>query len=48
MLAVWLNAMLHDGQESLDKASNTGPASNVLYWAIHVIRAEHKRECFRD
>lgn len=44
VFAVRLHAVLHDGQKSLDKASDAGSAADVFYWTVHVVRAEHTQE----
>lgn len=39
-----LDAVLHDGQESLNEASDAGPAADVLHRTVHVVRAEQTRQ----
>lgn len=44
VFAVRLDAVLHDREEGLNKASDTGPAADILHWPIHVVRAEQTQE----
>lgn len=44
VFAVRLDAVLHDREEGLNKASDTGPAADILHWPIHVVRAEQIQE----
>lgn len=49
VFAVWLDAVLHDGQEGLDESSDAGSTPDVFHGAVHVIGAERtqkKREGF--
>ena len=39
VFAVGLDSVLHDGQQSSDKACYTRTAANVLHRSVHVIRA---------
>lgn len=39
-----LHAVLHDGQEGLNEASDAGPAADVFNRTVHVVRAETPRE----
>lgn len=42
VFAVWLDTVLHDGQEGLNKAGDAGSAADILHWTVHVVRAEQK------
>lgn len=44
VFAVGLHAVLHDGQEGLNEASDAGPAADVFNRTVHVVRAETQRE----
>lgn len=44
VFAVRLDAVLHDREEGLNKASDTGPAADIFHWSIHVVRAEQTQE----
>lgn len=37
VFAVGLDAVLHDGQESLNEAGNAGPAADVFNRTVHVV-----------
>lgn len=43
VFAVRLHAVLHDGQQRLDKARHAGAAANVLHWTVHVVRTLGQR-----
>lgn len=40
VFAVRLDAVLHDGQESLNEASHAGSAADVLHRTVHVVRTD--------
>lgn len=43
VFAVRLHAVLHDGQQRLDKARHAGAAADVLHRSVHVIRTAGQR-----
>lgn len=44
VFAVGLDAVLHDGQEGLNEASDAGSAADVLHRTVHVVRAETREK----
>lgn len=44
VLAVGLDAVLHDGQQRLHEAGDAGAAADVLHRAVHVVRAADDRD----
>lgn len=47
MFTVWLNAMLHNRQESLHKTCHTRATADVFHRTIHVIRTENRNQVRR-
>lgn len=48
VFAVRLHSVLHDRQQRLDEASDTGATADVLHRAVHVVRAETGSEVRGD
>lgn len=44
VLAVRLHAVLHDGQQRLNEASDAGSTPNILHRAVHVVGTANSRE----